>query len=125
MKVYLLANAALYALFALWCTLRATNTATNLGYVGLNNSGHSEYLVIYGGLQAGLAVMFFLLARDVAFHKLGIIISIGLYAPIVLYRLVTILKFSPVSPLTLYTGALELGLLIAAVWIAVTAAKAG
>jgi hypothetical protein len=125
MKVYLLANAALYALFALWCTLRATNTATNLGYVGLNNSGHSEYLVIYGGLQAGLAVMFFLLARDVAFHKLGIAISIGVYAPIVLYRLVTILKFSPVSPLTLYTGALELGLLIAAVWIAVTAAKAG
>jgi hypothetical protein len=125
MKVYLLANAALYALFALWCTFKATNTATNLGYVGLNNSGHSEYLVIYGGLQAGLAVMFFLLARDVAFHKLGIIISIGLYAPIVLYRLVTILKFSPVSPLTLYTGALELGLLIAAVWIAVTAAKAG
>lgn len=119
MKAYLLVNSALYAIFALWCTLKATNTASNLGYVGLNNSGRSEYLVIYGGLQVGLAVMFYLLARDVAFHKLGIMISIGVYAPIVLYRLLTIWKFAPVSTMTLYVGALETGLLIAALWIAV------
>lgn len=125
MKAYLLVNSALYVLFALWCTLKATNTANNLGYVSLNNSGRSEYLVIYGGLQIGLAVMFFLLSRDAAFHKLGILISIGLYAPIVLYRLVTIGKFSPVSPLTLSVGALETGLLIAAVWIAIAAPRAG
>ena len=119
MKVYLLINAALYAVFALWCTLKATNTATNLGYVELNNSGRSEYLVIYGGLQGGLAVLFFLLARDAAYHKLGIMVSIGVYAPIVLYRLATIWKFSPVSSLTLSVCALETGLLIAAVWLAV------
>jgi hypothetical protein len=118
MKVYLLINAALYAVFALWCTLKATNTATNLGYVDLSNSGRSEYLVIYGGLQVGLAVLFFLLARDAAYHKLGMMVSLGVYAPIVLYRLATIWKFSPVSPLTLSVAALETGLLIAAVWIA-------
>jgi hypothetical protein len=117
MKAYLLVNAALYAIFALWCTLKATNTANNLGYVGLDNSGRSEYLVIYGGLQVGLAVMFYLLARDVAFHKLGMWISIGIYAPIVLYRLSTIWKFSPVSSLTLSVAALETVLLIAAIWI--------
>ena len=119
MKAYLFVNAALYAISAIWCTLKPKNTSASLGYVGLNNSGHSEYLVIYGGLQVGLAVMFFLLARDVAFHKLGILISLGLYVPIVIYRAFTIWKFSPVSPLTLYTGALELGLLIAAVWLAI------
>lgn len=119
MKVYLLINAALYGIFALWCTVSAASTAANLGYVGLNNSGRSEYLVIYGGLQIGLAVMFFLVARESAYQKLGILISIGLYAPIVLYRLFTIWKFAPVSPMTLYVGALEAGLLIAAVWIAI------
>jgi hypothetical protein len=123
MKVYLLINAALYALFAVWCTLKATNTATNLGYVALNNSGRSEYLVIYGGLQVGLAVMFFLLARDGAFHKVGMMISIGIYAPIVLYRLLTIWKFSPVSPLTMGVGALETGLLVAAIWIVLAAGR--
>jgi len=125
MKAYLLVNAALYAVFALWCTLKATNTATSLGYVALNNSGRSEYLVIYGGLQAGLAVMFFLLARNAAYHKLGILVSIGVYAPIVLYRLATIWTFSPVSPLTLYVGALETGLLIAAIWIAIRSGAFG
>jgi hypothetical protein len=117
MKAYLLVNAALYAIFALWCSLKATDTANNLGYVGLNNSGRSEYLVIYGGLQAGLAIMFFLMARDVSFHKLGMLVSIGIYAPIVLYRLATIWKFSPVSTLTMSVGALETTLLIAALWI--------
>ncbi len=119
MKAYLLVNSALYALFALWCTLKATNTATNLGYVTLNNSGRSEYLVIYGGLQVGLAILFFLLARDAAHHKLGMLISLGIYAPIVIYRWLTIWKFSPVSPMTLYVGALETVLLIVALWFAV------
>jgi hypothetical protein len=123
MKIYLYINAALYAVFAAWCTLKPANTAANLGYVGLNNSGRSEYLVIYGGLQLGLAVMFFLVARDAAFHKLGVWVSIGLYGPIVLYRLITVSRFSPVSSLTLATGALELCLLVAAVWIAVASAK--
>jgi hypothetical protein len=118
MAAYLYVNAFLYALFAVWCTVSATSTAMNLGYASLTNSGRSEYLVIYGGLQWGLAVMFFLVARDSSFHKLGILISIGLYAPIVAYRALTIWKFGPVSTLTLATGALELALLIAAVWIA-------
>jgi uncharacterized membrane protein len=107
--------------FAVWCTLKASNTATSLGYVALNNSGRSEYLVIYGGLQAGLAVMFFLVARDAAFHKLGMLISVGVYAPIVLYRLLTIWKHSPVSTMTLAVGALEIVLLIVALWLAIRA----
>lgn len=119
MKAYLLVNSALYALFAVWCTLKATNTATNLGYVTLNNSGRSEYLVIYGGLQVGLAVLFFLLARDAAYHKLGMLISLGIYAPLVIYRWLTIWKFSPVSSMTLYVGALETVLLIVAIVISI------
>lgn len=119
MKAYLLINSALYALFAVWCTVQSASTARNLGYVDLNNSGRSEYLVIYGGLQVGLAVMFFLLARDAAFHRLGMLISIAVYAPIVLYRLLTIWKHSPVSPLTMSVGALETLLLIVAVAIAI------
>ena len=115
MSLYLYINAALYAIFALWCTLKFTNTASNLGYAALTNGGRSEYLAIYGGLQIGLAVMFVLLARDAAYHKLGILIAIGLYAPIVLYRAATVWQFWPVSGLILATGALELSLLLAAI----------
>jgi len=116
MQTYLYVNAFLYALFAVLCTVNATGTAKGLGYVQLSQGGRSEYLVIYGGLQLGLAVLFWLLARDAQFHRLGILIALGIYIPIVLYRAVTVVKFWPVPALTAGTGALELALLIAAAW---------
>ena len=112
--IYLYVNAGLYLLFAVWCTVAAPTTAVNLGYKTLSAGGRSEYLVIYGGLQVGLALIFFLLARNPAYLRLGITLSVALYAPIVLYRAVTVAMNWPVAGLTLATGALELVLLIAA-----------
>lgn len=117
MNIYLYVNAMLYLLFAIWCTLAPARTASNLGYVVLARGGRSEYLVIYGGLQLGLAIAFFLLARNAAYVSLGIELSIALYAPIVFYRLITLARYRPVAPLTLATGCLESLLLIAAVWL--------
>jgi hypothetical protein len=115
--LYLYANAALYVLFALWCTLAPQRTALSIGYTTLSAGGRSEYLVVYGGLQAGLAVMFWLLAQDPARHRLGIVLSIAVYAPIVLYRCVTLARFWPVPSLTVATAALEALLLVAALSI--------
>lgn len=50
---YFALNALLYAVFAVWCAVKLDATATNLGYTALSNSGRSEYLTIYGGLQWG------------------------------------------------------------------------
>jgi hypothetical protein len=116
-SAYLYLNAALYLLFAVWCTVAPSNTARNIGYTSLSNGGHSEYLVIYGGLQLGLAVIFWLLARNPNNLRLGLLISIGLYAPIVLYRTATVIRFWPVAPLTWATGILETSLLVAALAI--------
>lgn len=117
MQIYLYANAALYLVFALWCTVAASTTAPNLGYIGLSNGGRSEYLVVYGGLQLGLAVIFWLLARDAAYWRLGVLIGIALYAPLVLYRIPTVAKYWPVGGLTLGTGVLEASMLIVALWL--------
>lgn len=105
--VYLYLNAILYATFALWCTLAAQSTALNIGYAALTRGGRSEYLVVYGGLQAGLAIIFFILARESERQRLGIMLSVALYAPIVVYRLATLVQFSPVGRTTLATAALE------------------
>ncbi len=78
--VYLYVNAALYLLFAVWCTFAPSSTAKNIGYSALSNGGHSEYLVIYGGLQLGLAMLFWLVARSPATLRLGVLVAIGLYA---------------------------------------------
>lgn len=112
--MYLYLNAVLYAVFAIWCTWRWQSTAQSLGYVGLNDSGRSEYLVIYGGLQWGLAVLFWLLAHRSEFHALGLWVSLGIYVPIVIYRWVSIMVWRDVSGLTLAVALMETALLIGA-----------
>lgn len=124
MKGYLWFNAAIYAVFAAWCTLSPWKTATNLGYASLSSGGRSEYLVVYGGLQLGLALIYALLARgDASLVRFGVLASVCLYAPIVVYRAITVLRIWPAPSLTLTVGALELGLLAVAVVLLMRAAS--
>jgi len=113
--IYLYANAVLYAAFALWITISPWKTAVAIGYESLTASGRSEYLVVYGGLQLGLAAFFALLAVNESTHRLGLMFSICMYVPIVLYRLITVGRFWPVASTTLIVGALEVILLVAAI----------
>jgi hypothetical protein len=115
--IYLYLNAALYACFALWCTFAAEKTSVNLGYLSLAPGGRSEYLVIYGGLQLGLAGAFWLLARQPELNRVGVVFALVLYGPIVVYRIVTLFRFWPVATLTVATGCLETVLLLAAMWL--------
>jgi hypothetical protein len=108
---YLYLNSVLYALFALWCTLQWKGTAANLGYLSLDNSGRSEYLVIYGGLQWGLAGCFLFFATDPQLLAAGLRFALAIYIPIVAYRLITIWRFRPVRKITTMVGVLEAVLL--------------
>jgi hypothetical protein len=114
---YLWINAAFYVMFAIWQTLSPSRTAAAVGYATLDNSGRSEYLVIYGGLQFGLAAFFAWTASQAALNRIGVIFALCLYAPIAIYRLVTIGRYWPVSRVTLIVGALEIALLIGAIFV--------
>ena len=118
--LYLYANAALYAVFALWCTFARERTAQSIGYLTRSNGGNSEYLTVYGGLQWGMAVMFATLAAHGAPESLALFISIGLYVPIVAYRWITIVRFAPVGSMVKGVAVLESLLLAAAIalWFA-------
>lgn len=115
MTIYLYVNAALYAIFAIWITLQHATTSSNLGYETLSNSGRSEYLTVYGGLELGLAAFFAYTAMNSQYARLGLLFALCLYVPIVAYRIVTVAKFWPVKPMTLYVGGLEAVLLIVGV----------
>jgi hypothetical protein len=105
--IYLYFNAAMYALFALWCTLRLDATSSNLGYSVLSNSGRSEYLTVYGGLQWGLGLVFLYKATRPDLQRVGLVVAICLYAPLVLHRTVSLVRFAPVEPLTRIVAGLE------------------
>ena len=122
--IYLWINAALYLIFAVWMTLLPTRTAAAVGYISLDNSGRSEFLVVYGGLQLGLAGFFAWTAWQPPLQKTGVIFALCLYAPIVVYRLVTLGRFWPVSRTTLVVAILEVALLVGAVFLLGTMRKA-
>jgi hypothetical protein len=117
MQIYLYLNAFLYLVFAVWCTVKVASTSSGVGYLAMSSGGHSEYLVIYGGLQLGLALMFTVLAKNPALNRPGIVIALCLYGPIVLYRVITVAKYWPVSTVTMATACLELALLVAGIVI--------
>lgn len=113
--LYLYVNALLCALFAVWCTLKMKSAAHSLGYESLTKSGESEYLVMYGGLQLGLAIVFYAFASLPLLNRLGVRFSLALYLPIVVYRLSSIVLRGPVQLMTRAVAALEFTLLAAAV----------
>jgi hypothetical protein len=119
--VYLYLNAALYLIFAIWMTLSPWKTAMSVGYESLSQSGKSEYLVIYGGLQLGFSIFYGLTAASPALQRSGLLFSLCLYAPLVVYRAVTVIKFWPVKSNTLIIGALEVALLLGAIVLSIRA----
>ena len=114
-EIYLWANAFIYVLFALWCTIKKEQTSFASGFTKLSKSGWSEYLVIYGGLQLGLAFFFAYLALHVELYQVGAIFAMLLYVPIVTYRIITIYHFRPVKRTTLAIGLMEIILLAGAI----------
>lgn len=113
-NAYLYLNAVLYALLAVWCTLFPTRTAAAVGYQVLSKSGQSEYLVIYGGLQLGMAFLFAYFAWT-GQPRNGLVVALAFYVPIVLYRAFSVARLWPVEPTTVFLAVLEWLLLIAGV----------
>jgi hypothetical protein len=54
---YLWLNSILYALFALFCSLNINKTSQAVGFESLSNSGRSEYLTVYGGMELGRKIL--------------------------------------------------------------------
>ncbi|MEO6517408.1 MAG: DUF4345 domain-containing protein [Pseudoxanthomonas sp.] len=105
-NAYLYFNALLYALLALCCTVFPQTTASAVGYQVLSKSGQSEYLVIYGGLQLGMAFLFayFAWTRQ---PRNGLVLALAFYVPIVLYRSFTLAQLWPVEATTMLLAGLE------------------
>jgi hypothetical protein len=113
LRRYLYFNAILYVAFALWCALEPLQTSRELGYLMLSSAGQSEYLVVYGGIELGLGAFFFYCARHA--ERVGLVFALALYAPIVLFRWISIARFWPVAQTTIIVGSLETMLLLVAV----------
>lgn len=107
---YLYVNAFLYLLLAVWCIIKFEGTSNFLGFSFVNNSGKVEYLTIYTGLQAGLAVFLGLAGYYESMNLAGLIFCVSIYACIVVTRTGTALYYGNLTKATYMVGGLEYGL---------------
>lgn len=117
-RVYLAIVGAAYVVLAFWCALEPERTARSVGFELRSGSGQSEYLVVYGGLQLALGLIFLwpLFRKQAAGYCLGVCVSI--FALLVLFRTASFFLFDDFERTTYVLAAVEwLGLLAGlAVW---------
>lgn len=118
--LYLWSNALLYVVFAALCSLRPAATSRSIGFLSLNQGGLAEYLTVYAGMEFGLGLMFAWMALRPELHRVGLVVALMIYGPIVLFRWINVIRLWPVPRITLGTGVLEAGLFFTALilwWI--------
>ena len=114
---YLITNTLLYLALAAWCIVSPQSTSQAVGFSLISGSGRSEYLVVYGGLQIGLAIFFALCAYYPMWTYMGIVFGCCLYCPILICRIISFLKFEGIGNVTIGTGILELVLTISGLYL--------
>jgi Domain of unknown function (DUF4345) len=114
LKAYLVLNAALYVIFALWCTIAPSYTASALGLSWRNGSGKSEYITVYGGMEFAIAMFFLVCAFKPEWHQPGLIFGLLFYGGLVLWRIPTLILIPGVARTTYYFAASEFVLLLMA-----------
>ncbi|MGE0190861.1 MAG: hypothetical protein AB7T63_02360 [Planctomycetota bacterium] len=117
--VWLAFNALMYLGLAAWCTLLPDRTAEAIGFAFAKPGARSEYITVYGGMEAGLGVFFALAAWVPAWRETGLLLGLCLYAGLALWRLGTFLRIDGITGFPRIAFALEAALLVTAaiLWV--------
>jgi hypothetical protein len=95
--------------------LNPERLARLVGYYTMDNSGSSDFLAVYAGLEIGLALFYLLLAASEERHGTGLLFSLCLYGGLVVFRLPSLLLYNPVRWVTHATAGVELLMLLGAI----------
>ena len=99
-RVFLTVIGVTYLYLAGWCSLMPVQTSQFVGFDLKPGSGQSELLVIYGGLELALAVVFLLpLVRPKQLEN-SLLVCLIVHACLVLFRSVSFFLYNDISPMT-------------------------
>ena len=99
-KTFLALVGIMYLGLAIWCTVSPVVTSEKLGFELKPGSGQSEFLVIYGGLELGMALIFLLplLREDCVVGSL--LACVIIHACLVAFRMYSLFAYSDISAMT-------------------------
>lgn len=85
-RTFLALVGGMYVVLALWCSFAPAATSQSVGFTIQSGSGQSEFLVVYGGLELALGIVFLwpLYQREVTRYSL--IVCMIVHGCLVLFR---------------------------------------
>ncbi|MEZ6097160.1 MAG: hypothetical protein R3C03_23545 [Pirellulaceae bacterium] len=99
-KIFLTLVGVIYLGLAVWCTIAPKEVSGKVGLSLTPGTGQSEFLVVYGGLEFGLALIFLmpLFRNDSLPHIL--LACVLLHGALVVFRTVSFFLYSDFASMT-------------------------
>ncbi|MBX3434682.1 MAG: hypothetical protein KF847_15290 [Pirellulales bacterium] len=104
---------ACYLALGAWCAAAPDSTAASVGFSLTGGSGRSEWITVYGGLQAGLGAAMILCGLTPSLRLGGLAFAAIFSTSLVLFRVPTLAAFS-VAKLTYLFATIEV---VSAAWL--------
>lgn len=111
-RIFLAAVGVAYLFLAGWCSVLPARTSESVGYQLKPGSGQSEYLVIYGGLELALGIIFLWPLYDSSTVPFALLTCLILHACIVLFRMISLCLYSGIGMTTFVLAVVEWIILI-------------
>ena len=99
-KVFLVIIGTAYLILAIWCSIDPGKTSQAVGFQLEEGSGESEYLVVYGGLQFALGVVFLFPLFQPELLKQTLKICIITHGSLVMFRTAGFILYSEIQTTT-------------------------
>ena len=99
-KIFLALVGLMYLGLAIWCSVVPTTTSAKVGFQLEPGSGQSEFLVIYGGLELALALIFLLPFARKEFLDSSLVACALIHACLVTFRTVSFFLYDDISSMT-------------------------
>ena len=114
-KIFLAVVGLMYLGLAVWCSVAPAMTSEKVGFDLKPGSGQSEFLVIYGGLELGLALIFLLPLVRSDYLASSLLACVLIHACLVAFRSISFFLYSDMSAMTYRLAIGEWVILILAV----------
>lgn len=114
-KTYLVAAALIYAALAIWCSVQPNITSAKVGFSLEGDTGRSEFLTVYGGLEMGLALILLACVVRPEFTIAGVVGCVIIHGSLVLFRTISLFLYPAVESLTWRLAIGEWAILLAGI----------
>jgi FtsH-binding integral membrane protein len=113
-KGFLAIVGLMYLALAIWCSVAPAITSNKVGFELKPGSGQSEFLVIYGGLELGLCLIFLVPLVREEYLASSLLACVLIHACLVAFRTASLFLYSDISSMTYKLAIGEWIILIAA-----------